>query len=175
MNILILISIVVLGVMGVIFVVDKNTPVTIAAIYIREGDQITRKEIKASTKFPVDSDQIRNLKWNLEYIWEKTNDKPDRIMHYEEELQEKKMETYLKHNEEMKQFYQELYEWGEKTKSIGKDQSQEELQKQLDSYLFSSYEISDTIRDELTSLEGCYLEKETQYQNEVSANRRGIV
>lgn len=171
MNILILLSIVLLGVMGVIFVVD--TPVTIAAIYIREGDQIARKEIKASTKFPVDNDHIRKLKWNLEYIWEKTNDKPDRIMHYEEELQEKKMETYLKHNEELKQFYQELCGWGEKTKNIGKDQSQEELQKQLESYLFSLYEISDAISDELTSLEVCYLEKETRYQNEVRANRRG--
>lgn len=173
MDITILITIVLLGVMSIILIIEKNTPVTIAVIYIYEGDQITRKEIKASTNFLVDSDHIRKLKWNLEYIWEKTNSKPDRIMHYEEELQEKKMETYLKHNEEMKQFYQELCEWGKKTKNIGKDQSKEELQKQLESYLFFSYEISDTISDELTSLEACYLEKETRYQNEVRTNRRG--
>lgn len=76
-----------------------------------------------------------------------------------------------KHNEEMMQFYQELCDWGKKTKSIGKDQNQEDLQKQLESYLFSAYEISDTICDELTSLEVYYLEKETQYQNGVKERR----
>lgn len=167
MDIIITIIIIFLGVKSIFFVIEKVIPVTIAAIYIEEGDQISRKEVNASAKIQVDRDYFRKLTWVLEHIWEKANDIPDRIIHYAEELEEKKMETYLKHNEEMMQFYQELCDWGKKTKNIGKDQSQEDLQKQLESYLFFAYEISDTICDELTSLESYYLEKETQYQNGV--------
>lgn len=166
MDIIIMITIVLLG----IILVDKIIPVTVAAIYIEEGGRISRKEIKASAKFQVDIDYIRKLTWVLEYIWEKANDKPDRIIHYAEELKEKKTETYLMHNEEMEQLYEDLCNWGEKTKNIGKDQNQEDLQKQLGSYLFLAYEISDKICDEFTSLEVYYLEKETQYQNEVGVH-----
>lgn len=171
MDIIITITIILLGVQSLFFVIEKVIPDTIAAIYIEEGDQILRKEVKASPKIQVDRDYFRKLSWVLEHIWEKANDIPDRIIHYAEELEEKKMELYLKHNEEMMQFYQELCDWGKKTKSIGKDQNQEDLQKQLESYLFSAYEISDTICDELSSLEVYYLEKETQYQNGVKERR----
>lgn len=96
--------------------IEKVIPDTIATIYIEEGDQILRKEVKASPKIQVDRDYFRKLSWVLEHIWEKANDIPDRIIHYAEELEEKKMELYLKHNEEMMQFYQELCDWGKRQK-----------------------------------------------------------
>ena len=145
--------------------VEKGYP--ILDIYFMEDDHVVMKSVFVSEKISITDETIKNLTQNFIHIWKRVNEKLPEVTHYSDEMIEAKKKVYLKRNEIIKQFYEQLYDWGQKTIEAKKDEYKlKDLLKQLEVSQYTIYKVLDEINDELIDVEIEYVEKEEIYRNE---------
>lgn len=134
-------------------------------VHFKENDEFVERQILISSLIPTSNEIIQKLNWNFEHVWERVND-DFTISYYSDEMIKAKRGIYLKRNEIIKQFYEQLYDWGQKTIEAKKDEDKlKDLLKQLEVSQYTIYKVLDEINDELIDVEIEYVEKEGIYRN----------
>lgn len=135
-------------------------------VHFKENDKFVERQVLISSLIPTSNEIIKKLNWNFEHVWERVND-DFTITYYSDEMIKAKTMIYLKRNEIIKQFYEQLYDWGQKTIEAKKDEYKlKDLLKQLEVSQYTIYKVLDEINDELIDVEIEYVEKEEIYRNE---------
>jgi hypothetical protein len=134
-------------------------------MHFKENDKFVEKQIHISSLIPTSNEIIKKLNWNFEHVWERVNDNLE-IAYYSDEMIKAKTMIYLKRNEIIKQFYEQLYDWGQKTIEAKKDENKlKDLLKQLEVSQYTIYKVLDEINDELIDVEVEYEKKEKVFIN----------
>ena len=153
--------------------VEKGYP--ILDIYFMENDHVVTKSVFVSEKISINDETIKNLTQNFIHIWKRVNEKLPEVTHYSDEMIKAKKKVYLKRNETLRQFYEQLHNWGIKTKEAKRDKKQlKKLMEQLEVSQYTIYKVFDEINDELVTVEAEYKEKEKIYRTNTLNDKDNI-
>lgn len=134
-------------------------------VHFKENDKFVERQILISSLISTSNKIIKKINWNFEHVWERVNDNLE-ITYYSDEMIKAKRGIYLKRNEIIKQIYEQLYDWGQKTIEAKKDEDKlKGLLNQLEVSQYTIYKILEEINDELIDVEIEYVKKEETYRN----------